>query len=543
MPARAEPLLDAGRPTIPTTEGTPNLMNLNRTRHTAHTVAAMSVTAALTVVGSVVATAEPTTTGSPNSDSTSVQVRSTCPALHVLGVQTSEEGAATGVDTGDSGMLGQAFGRMMNATSGAIERSYIIFGARVDEANYPTAVTAAADQIEQAAGEVIDRCTATRIAVAGYAQGAAAASIFAEKVGAGRSRVPEDKVAAVALLANPARRAATTALPGTDNVSTPSAVPGTNGAKVSTISLSNTGLSGAGIAASVGPPSFGALVGRVADLCVAGDATCDVQSGSPLLTAVTNIAAQAEGKDPVAAITTVAQALASTAFFTAVRVVNDDISGTSLDEVSYAPTQTLGQRLAAASSPTAAQATESDALSALFKIGTIGLNAVVSVAQDVFTATTIAELAAVGLSNPVAAVAVLGTKVAEAVVDLVPPQSLSTWVNDAFEAIATTVTDTQDLYLTSATAQYSDSSGRRNSYSTVSATTTSETPLTATAAWFAAAADDIAAREPTTSTTATATPTSATTTTIPPSTTTKHPPTQTVSVSSTATSRAVTPHP
>ncbi|MGW5456603.1 cutinase family protein [Nocardia sp. NPDC003979] len=427
--------------------------------------------------------------------------------------RSGEEGAATTADTGDTGMLGQAFGRLGAAAGTAIERSYIVVGAEVNTTNYPGAATAAADQIEQRAGEVIDRCPSTQIAVAGYAQGAAAAAAFAEKAGSGQSRVPAEKVAGIALLANPSRRAATGALPGTDKAEVPSAPSGTHGTAVSKIKLTNIGLSGAGIAADETPANFGSLVGRVADLCVAGDATCDVQFGSPLLTAVANITGQAEGKDPVAAIATVAQALASTAFTTAVGVINDDITGTSLDQLAYTPDQTLGQRIAAASSPSATTPTESDALSALFKIGTIGLNAVVSVAQKVFTATTIAELAAVGLSNPAAAVAVLGTKVADAVVDLVPPQSISTWVNDAFEAITSTITDPQDLYTTSATAQYSNATGRRSSYSTVSVTAGGDTPLAATTAWFTAIAHDLtatatpSAKQPTPSNNAT-TPTS-----------------------------------
>lgn len=468
-------------------------MNHNNTGLRALVLAATWLTA--TVIGTTPVLAETTSAPAPTTSREPTSAAA-CPALYVLGVQSGEEGAATSVDTGDTGVLGQAFGRLGAAVGAVVERSYIVVGAEVNTTNYPAAVATAAEQIEQRATEVIDRCPTTQIAVAGYAQGAAAATTFAEKAGNGQSRVPADKVAAVALLANPARRAATGALPGTDNAVVPAAAPGTAGAEVAKIELANVGLSGAGIAASAAPANYGSLVGRVADLCVAGDATCDVQSGSPLLTAVTNITAQTEGKDPVAAIATVAQALASTAFSTAVGVVNDDISGTSLDQLSYTPTQTLGQRIAAASSPTATTRTESDALSALFKIGTIGLNAVVSVAQKVFTATTIAELAAVGLSNPAAAVAVLGTKVADAVVDLVPPQSISSWVNDAFEAITSTITEPQDLYTTSATAQYSDASGRRSSYSTVSVTTGGDTPLAATAAWFTAVARDLTAATP-----------------------------------------------
>lgn len=468
-------------------------MNHNNTGLRALVLAATWLTA--TVIGTTPVLAETTSAPAPTTSREPTSAAA-CPALYVLGVQSGEEGAATSVDTGDTGVLGQAFGRLGAAVGAVIERSYIVVGAEVNTTNYPAAVTAAAEQIEQRATEVIDRCPTTQIAVAGYAQGAAAAATFAEKAGNGQSRVPADKVAAVALLANPARRAATGALPGTDNAAVPAAAPGTAGTEVAKIELANVGLSGAGIAASTAPANYGSLVGRVADLCVAGDATCDVQSGSPLLTAVNNITAQTEGKDPVAAISTVAQALASTAFSTAVGVINDDISGTSLDQLSYTPTQTLGQRIAAASSPTATTPTESDALSALFKIGTIGLNAVVSVAQKVFTATTIAELAAVGVSNPAAAVAVLGTKVADAVVDLVPPQSISTWVNDAFEAITSTITEPQDLYTTSATAQYSDATGRRSSYSTVSVTANGDTPLAATTAWFTAIARDLSAATP-----------------------------------------------
>ncbi|MFD3706171.1 cutinase family protein [Nocardia sp. NPDC058658] len=431
----------------------------------------------------------PTLPPSPSSTATG---STTCPALYLIGVQTGDEGAASSVDTGDTGMLGQVFGPITAAVGDSVAREYIGFGASdTNSATYRSDVTAAGDRIEQTATAVTARCEQTRIGVVGYAQGAAAAAVFAENVGAGRSGVPADKVAGIALLSNPSRRAAQPVLPGTDS-GTPNAVPGTGGTHVGKVALSNVGLSGAGIDAAAQPANYGTLAGRVADLCVAGDATCDVTSGSPLATAVANIAGQTEGKDPVAAITTVARALAATVFTTAVGVVNDDLTGTSLDQLTYDPTQTLGQRIATASSPTATTATSSDALSALFKLGSIGLNAVVSVARTVFTASTIAELATVGLANPWAAVATLGAKVATAVVDLVPPQSISTWVNSAFEAITSTITDSADLYTTSATAQYSDSTGRRASYSTVAATTDGHSPVTAVADWFTAAAHDLA---------------------------------------------------
>ncbi|MCC3316678.1 hypothetical protein [Nocardia africana] len=57
---------------------------------------------------------------------------------------------------------------------------------------------------------------------------------------------------------------------------------------------------------------FGLLAGRVADLCAPGDLACDAPTGSPLTQTVKNIAAQSNLGDPVAAISTIAQALAAT---------------------------------------------------------------------------------------------------------------------------------------------------------------------------------------------------------------------------------------
>ncbi|MGW5569875.1 cutinase family protein [Nocardia thailandica] len=467
-------------------------------RHGARWTAGAVIAALTITVVTGPAAAEPAPSTSPSrSGSTTTTAAQACPALFVIGVQSSGEGATTtGGDTGDTGMLGQAFARVAAASAGSVQRTYIVYGTETDSssASYGAAVSAAAERIEQSAVEAIGRCPAVRVAVAGYAQGAAAAASWAERVGAGRSAVPADSVAGVALVANPARRAAATVLPGTDSA-IPAAAPGTDGTNVRTIVLSNTGLSGAGIAAAAAPVSYGTLTGRVADLCVAGDATCDVQAASPLLTAVANIAGQAEGKDPVTAIGVVAEALASTVFTTAVDMVGDDLSGSSLDQLSYDPSKTLGQRIAEASAPTATTATGSDALSALFKIGAIGLNSVITVAQKVFTASTITELATVGLTNPAAAVAALAVKVGEAVVDLVPPQTISTWVSSAFEAITSTITDTSDLYTTSGTAQYSDNVGRRSSYTTSAGSGTS--PMTAVADWFTALAKDLASLAPT----------------------------------------------
>ncbi|MFR9769378.1 cutinase family protein [Nocardia sp. SC052] len=445
----------------------------------------MTATVSLTTV---VSTAQADTTGVP--------LGTACPVLYAFGVQGSEEAAPEAGLNSDSGALGQVFGPLAAAAGDLVQRAYIPYGYVSDGSALPyeAAVSAAGERLEQMAAEVVARCPNTKIAAAGYAHGAPAVSRFAERVGTGNARIRPDSIAAIALLANPNRATNTPVLPGRPDSTTPSAAPGTTGHRVATISLLNQPLTGAGITAALTASSdYAALTGRVADLCVAGDATCDTPPGHNLATTAANIAARSDLHDPIAAISIIAEALTTTVFTTAVGVINEDLTGTSLDQLSYQPTKPLGQRLAEASTPGAAPPGPSEALAALFKIGTIGLNAVVTVARKVFTPATITELATVGLANPWAAVASLGAKLATAVVELVPPQTASRWVNEAFDAITSTVTDHQQLYTLAAAAQYSDTSGRHGSYRTTPVTSTGRSALAATADWFTAVARDLAA--------------------------------------------------
>lgn len=441
-----------------------------------------------------------------------------CPILYAIGVQGGEE---TSIDTPanvDTGALGQVFAPVTAAAGDLVQRVFLRFGHTPDGAPlaFDDAVSAAAADLDATAAEVVERCPHTQVAAVGYTQGAAAAARFAEHVGTGRSRAPADKIAAIALLANPNRPAHTPALPGRPDASTPAPPPGTTGTHTSAITLSNPELSGAGISTAAGVPAssgYGALAGRVADLCVPGDATCDTPAGSGLARAVANVTARSDLRDPVAAISTVAQALSTTIYTTAVEVVNDDLTGTSLDQLSYNPAKPLAQRLAETSAPNLVPPGPQQALAALFKVGTIGLNAVITVVQKVFTPATIAELATVGLINPWGAVASLGAKLAGAVVELVPPQTAVRWINDAFDAVTGLITDPGELYQVSASAHYSDTSGRHGAYQTIPTTTGGRSTLATVADWLTAAARDLATTNPPHA----PTPTPTIPTTIPPS--------------------------
>ncbi|MFE3757947.1 cutinase family protein [Nocardia tengchongensis] len=438
-------------------------------------------------------------TGSLPRSEADVLIQDRCPALYIFGVQGTDEGPSDAAPTTDTGALGQFFTPLLAQAGTTVQRAYVRYGYTDDgtETPYQQAVADAADLLGKDAVEVVQRCPETRIAVAGYGQGAAAVSAFARSIGTGIGPVNPDKIAGIALFANP-NRADKAVLPGRPGQTTPAAAPGTSGSAVAQITLTDSGTGGSGIASNIAI-DYGSLAGRVADFCTSGDLSCGSTSDTPLTKTVKNIAAQSDTKDPIAAISTIAQALAATVWKTTVGVVTEDLSGTSLDQLSYQPTKSLGERLAEASDPNTPTPGISDALSVLFRLGSIGLNTVVSIAQKVFTTSTISELATVGMADPVAALASLGTKFVGAVAELIPPQTALGWVNQAFSAITSTVTNDSDLYNLATYTQYSDTAGRHDSYTSAAADPSGTAPLTAAATWFAALARDIAATNPATS--------------------------------------------
>ncbi|MGW6332198.1 cutinase family protein [Nocardia rhamnosiphila] len=446
----------------------------------------MAIIAITVLTAAGVAAAVPSTVPAAPTDTS-------CPELFVFGVQGAEESSPGAAANSDTGALGQLFGQLEVAAGDSVVRRYIPFpDTSAGATGYGTAVADTAQQLENHAADLVRRCPDTRIAAVGYAQGAPAVATFATNVGAGQSSVAPDRVAGIALLANPSRAVGTPAIPARPHADAPAAAPGTQGQHAAAVTLSNTNVTGGGIDAAAQVPDFGALTGRVADLCVPGDATCDTMPGGPLATTVAHLTARTDHRDPVAAISTLAAALAGTAFTTGVEVINNDLTGTSLDQLAYNPTKSLGERLADASAPAAAPPGPDQALAALFKLGTIGLGTIVTVSRTVFTPATVAELAAVGLANPAAAVAVLGTKVVAAVVELVPPETAFGWVNDAFDAVTSLVTDPADLYTVAGTATYSSTLGRHGSYRT-NTTPGAPSAFAAVADWFTALARDLAA--------------------------------------------------
>lgn len=465
---------------------------------------AARVTGVLTALAVTAATAGAAVAAPSNPAGPSTDIAlSACPALYALGIQGTGESSPDAAPSTDTGMLSTVFRPMLAKATGPglVDRAYVPYesgfgGATAGgAAPYSESVTGGLARLRTMAKAVADRCADTRFAVVGYSQGAHVASMFAQEVGQGQGVLPADKVAAVALFADPTRNPGAPLFPGSPGKESPDPAPGTAGDRLAAITaLPQVPADGGGI----GPDrdraaNFGALTGRVASFCAAGDLACDAPSGAPILKAVTSVVGQSKlsGGDPIASLVSIAQALAYTSIKTATKVANEDIQGNSLATLAISPKKSISQRLADAADPRTPLDLPA-ALQALLKVGMIGLNAVVTVVKAVLNPSTIAELATAGLSNPPAALLSLGTKLVGAVAQLVPPTTGVRLVNQAFDAVVQNITDNSQLLNTATWVRYWDTVQRHGAYNTATVAANGDTPTAFVADWFAAIARDIA---------------------------------------------------
>ncbi|MFF2088610.1 cutinase family protein [Nocardia sp. NPDC058176] len=459
------------------------------TRAAAAAVAAVATAATVSVAGTAPAGAQGTD----------------CPAVYALGVQGTGESSPDASRTTDTGMLSSVFMPLLAQAEAAgvrIEREYIpyeaAFGGAVPGGSVPyeDSVNGAIGALNTRIGEIAQQCPASGVALVGYSQGANAVANTAKAIGAGTGPIDPDQVVAVALMGDPTRAANSGPFPGDPNRTSPATVPGTSGEAVSALEqLMATTVTGSG--SGIGPTSqrsgsYGRIAGRVASLCSPGDLACDAPDNAALLRAVANVAGQSElGGDPIRAISSIAESLAMTTIKTATKVVNEDISGNSLATLSLNPKKSLSERVAEASDPSA-PFDPAQALQALFKVGGIALNAVVAVARTVLTPANIAEVAAAGMSNPAAGLAIAGGKLLGAVTQLVPPVTVNRLVNQTFQAVVDNVQDNSDLLDVSTWVKYSQTITSHGSYGNAPVTMNGSPATKFVANWITAAAQDVA---------------------------------------------------
>ncbi|MEU2126643.1 hypothetical protein ABZ507_33050, partial [Nocardia niwae] len=155
--------------------------------------------------------------------------------------------------------------------------------------------------------------------------------------------------AGIALYSDPDRAPGSPVIPGRPGQLTPDPAPGTSGVAVSGVAITTVPAAGGGIATSSGV-EYGALTGRVADVCVDGDLSCAAPERAALLRMAAQLAAQTDLRDPLAALGSI-QALLSGALGEAwTNLVNNDFQ-IGAGFVDYAPAASLAERLIDASDP------------------------------------------------------------------------------------------------------------------------------------------------------------------------------------------------
>ncbi|WP_216897346.1 cutinase family protein [Nocardia alni] len=430
-----------------------------------------------------------------------------CPVLYALGVQGTGQSSPNAPVSTDTGMLSEVFGPLQAEADAAhvkVARAYVPYEASFggldgpsnpDSQSYAQSVQGGLDTLNTMVGRIMAACPATRIAVAGYSQGAHVVSMWAKQVGTGSGSVPAAQVAGVALFGDPVRAPDSPPFPGRPGQNRPDAVPGTSGSAVHGLEqLLPASTSGEGI----GPDrdqvdDFGALNGRVFIECASGDLACAAPDHAPILKAVANIAGQADsGGDPLRALWSVTQALAFTTIKTATATINQDVQGDSLSDLSITPGESLSQRVADASDPRTAL-DPGDVVQAALRVATIGFNSVAAVAESLLTPDTIAQVATAGLTNPVAGLAVFGEKLLGALPQLMPPETAIGLVKSAFQVVVGNISDNRDLVNTAVWAKYSDAITKHDSYGQTPITANGHSGTRYAADWFAAAARDAAA--------------------------------------------------
>ncbi|MBF6331801.1 cutinase family protein [Nocardia transvalensis] len=275
--------------------------------------------------------------------------------MYVLAIQGTGQSSPDADPTTDTGLVGALLGPVVAAVPNLVQRSYIgysaAFGGAVPgggQEPYVESVSDALTRLTSAAADVAAACPETMLAAVGYSQGAQAVSAFAQQVGAGKGPVPPERVAAIALYSDPDRPPGAPVIPGRPGQTVPDPAPGTSGNAVATVQLGPPAVAGGGIVAN--GADFGALTGRVAEICAIGDLACSAPDHAALLRLGAHIAAQADLRNPLAALGSLNAILRDTLGSAWTMILAEDFQ-TGNGTVDYQPRKPLAQRLIDAADP------------------------------------------------------------------------------------------------------------------------------------------------------------------------------------------------
>ena len=147
-----------------------------------------------------------------------------------------------------------------------------------------------------------------------------------------------------------------------------------------------------------------------------------------------------------------ANVVGTTSIKTAADVVNNDISTTdgTTATLQYQPQETVLSRVTTASDPQY----QPDIFAAVSKVLGIAVNTAITVAKKVLTPANIAQVATVGLANPAAGLALFGTKLGSAALEMLPVNLIDQAAPLIVNEIKQDLTDNQGLVRMAADVSY-----------------------------------------------------------------------------------------
>ena len=442
------------------------------------------------------AAADPTSTGSTTPAPQEQQIP--CTPLHVVAFQGTGQSGEQSDPTIDSGFLGQTVTLpLLREAPGAASRQLVPYAADFgfQDKPYAESMTGGVAAGIRTISAYAQRCPSSIIALVGYSQGAEIADELARMIGNGDVNAPvrPDRVAAVSLFSSPIRQDQSAVFPGAPQRLSPTVPAGLDQSLLSQLLLtSTTPTVGGGIAPALSTSTgYGQLTGRVASWCAGGDVACSTPKDAPLARTVANLGGQIHfsAQDPLRTVTDIATALGGSVLRTAAGVINNDVNfSNGKFSINNSGTTVLG-RLAQNSDPrSATPAADNDVIRAVIKAGVMGFSAAVTVAQKVLTPANIASLVAVGMTNPVGALGDLGMQLAGALLDMVPPATISAGVRYIFNEVTRDVSDNAGLVQMATDLRYWNSGAQHTSYSVAQVGVDGQTPTQYTVQWLSALA-------------------------------------------------------
>lgn len=182
-----------------------------------------------------------------------------------------------------------------------------------DTTSYEDSVASGVDQANTVMDEVVARCDDTKIMLIGYSQGAEVMSQVGRAVGDGDSDIDTDRIAGIALFADPTREGGTPLL--VDGGDAPAQIADTD---TDTVSQAVTGLSETKTPAAnglspekTGITDFGEISDRTVSWCLPGDYVCGLPADSEVAAEIVTLLEKVNLDDPVEALKLLAESMDS----------------------------------------------------------------------------------------------------------------------------------------------------------------------------------------------------------------------------------------